>query len=65
MTPQEAADLHGYNRYRLRIMYMALGLLRGKTQEQIESNPKSVINMEQVNKLVAIHRDETIRVNQE
>lgn len=65
MTTHEASDLHGYNRYRLRIMYMALGLLRGKTQEQIESNPKSSINMEQVNKLVEIHRDEAIRIGQE
>ena len=60
-SPWEAADLHSYNRYRLRIMYMAYGLLRGRTQDQIESNPKTPIDMDAVKKLVEKH-EKAVRI---
>lgn len=35
---------------------MAYGLLRGKTQEQIESKPKTPINMTNVEKLLDTYK---------
>lgn len=52
MEPGQATFLHQQNRYKLRELYMAYGLSRGKTQEQIEANPKTPINMDSVNKLI-------------
>lgn len=43
---------HGTNRKQLRLLYMAYGLMRGKEQIQIESSPKSEIDMNAVNKII-------------
>lgn len=55
MEPWKATISHLNNREKLRIMYMTYGLLRGKTQEQIESNPKTPINMDLVKKLMLVY----------
>lgn len=52
MTPSEAFEKHKNNRVELREMYMAYGILKGKTQEEIENNPKTPINMKRVEKIV-------------
>lgn len=54
----EAAYKHYSNRTKLRLLYMTLGILRGKTPEQVESNPKEPINMNVVNKLVEQYGEE-------
>jgi len=61
MSESQAAYYHGLNRVKLRVMYMALGLLRGKEQSQIELNPKEPINMFSLNKLIEKHGNEFTR----
>jgi len=58
MPTYEAAYKHYSNRTKLRHLYMALGLLRGRTAEQVESNPKTPINMNVVNKLMEQYGNE-------
>lgn len=55
LSPSEATFKHHINRNRLRHLFMAYGLLKGKTQEQMESNPKTPINMDLVNKIIEQH----------
>jgi hypothetical protein len=51
---------HGRNRIELRCLYMALGLLRGKTPEQVESKSKTPIDMDEVNALVKKYGTESV-----
>lgn len=51
VDPSTAAYSHLLNRTKLRIMYVALGLLRGRSIEQIESKSKTPVNMYAVNAL--------------
>lgn len=55
MDPSQATFKHQVNRNRLRHLFMAYGLLKGKTQEQIEANPKTPIDMDYVNKILEQH----------
>lgn len=56
MSPTEALYKHAANRYQLRIMYAALGLLRGRDIETVDSNHAD-LNMRAVNQLVEKHGD--------
>lgn len=60
IDPQSAATKHFYNRIKLREMYAALGLIKGKTLEEIEPNAKTSVSMKNVNKLIEIHGTEII-----
>lgn len=51
MSHSEATWTVQSNRSKLRHMYLAYGLLRGRTIEQIESNSKTEPNIDLVNKL--------------
>lgn len=53
MEPWQASYNHTSNRIKLRELYFAYGLLRGRKAEEIESKSKTPINMNNVNKLVA------------
>lgn len=44
MVPWQAIQRHGINRGRLRIMFAAYGLMRGKSLEEIETNHLSEEN---------------------
>ena len=46
---------HATNRKQLRLLYMAYGLMRGKEAIQIESKPKTEIDMTAVNKLITLY----------
>jgi hypothetical protein len=63
VEPWEATYKHMSNRYTLRHMYLAYGLLRGKTIEQIESNRKTEYNERTVSKLVERYSPEAVRVS--
>ena len=62
METWKATMKHFENRIQLRLLYAALGLIRGLEMNQIETNPKVPISMSKVNKLVekyaeVIHTD--------
>jgi len=48
----EATSKHFYNRIKLREMYVAYGILKGLTIEQIEGSSKTSVDMNAVNKLI-------------
>lgn len=52
MEPWQADYQHGYNRWDLRHMYLAYGLLRGKSVDVTEPNRKTPIDMELVDKFM-------------
>jgi competence CoiA-like predicted nuclease len=70
IQPSEAAWKHEANREKLRIMYAASGLLRGKTFNQIESsypeeNHPLGMFKSQIEKLIELHKSEFERKNEE
>lgn len=58
IEPWKAIFEHAHNRDKLRCMYMALGILRGKKPEEVESNPKTPVNKAVVDKFVENHKAE-------
>ena len=44
ITPSEAQWKHGSNREKLRLMYAAYGIVRGKSLQQIENNHKEDVH---------------------
>lgn len=54
MTPNEAIYKHEDNRYQLRHMYAALGVMRGRDLETVDQNHAD-LDMNLVNKLVVKH----------
>lgn len=48
----KAVDTHLSNRYELRYMYLAYGLMRGKTILQMEAKSKTPANQDIINKLI-------------
>ncbi len=63
--PVDAANMHADNRFRLRHMYLAYGIIRGKTVEQIESTSKAPYSYDArtVSKLVEKYTPEAVRVS--
>lgn len=61
MSTNEAAYKHEDNRFTLRHMYAALGLIRGRELETVDRN-HAALSMKLVNQLVEKHGD-TIRTD--
>lgn len=61
MTSSQAYFMHQTNRKKLREMYMAYGLLRGKAQEEIELNPNEPISMYHVELLIEQFQSEFLK----
>lgn len=53
VDPQEAAWRHSVNKINLRHMYLAKGLIKGLTVEQIEGKSKSKPDMTMVEKIIS------------
>jgi len=58
VKPDEAAYSHRHNRTILREMNVAIGLLRGRSIEQIEGNAKEPVSIRAVNALKEKHAHE-------
>lgn len=52
MQPWVACYKHSANKTTLRIMNVALGLLKGRDLKEIESNPKTLVDMVEVKKIM-------------
>lgn len=52
MSEYDADMKHKSNRITLRELNVAYGILRGRTQEEIERNPKEPVNFRAVEKLI-------------
>lgn len=65
LQPWEARYKHAQNREELRCLYMAYGILKGKTSEEIERNPKTPINQKLVDKLIEQYKIVTPEVVEE
>lgn len=63
MDPWQAAMKHKSNRFQLRYLYAAYGIIRGKSLEQIEGKSKEPINMDKVNKLIEQYNEQAIHPN--
>jgi len=63
MTPWDAGIMHADNRFRLRHMYIAYGMLKGKKFKEIESSAKTPFDEEYVSKLCDKYRPEAVPVS--
>lgn len=52
VTPGQAVWTHYLNRYELRHMYIAYGIMRGKTIEQIEGKSHTAPDMQKVEQIL-------------
>lgn len=55
MDPWQAFFTHQANRSKLRELYFAYGLIKGRPLEVVQSQFKVYINMDNVNKLVEVY----------